>query len=150
MNAMLRVVATGCWTGFFPVASGTAGSLFALALYAAVPGFAGSWAAAAAAIAVLSILSVPAATAAEAEFGHDGGPIVVDEVVGQWIAVAALPATPKTLLVAFVFFRLFDILKPFPAGRSQRLPGGWGVLADDVIAGVYAAAATRAVLALPI
>lgn len=149
MSAFLRILATGCGTGFFPVASGTAGSLFALAMYAAIPGFAGNTTAAVFAILVVGALSIPAASAAEAEFGHDGSPIVVDEIVGQWIAIAGLAATPHALLFAFVFFRAFDIVKPFPAGRSQKIPGGWGVLVDDVIAGVYAALATRAVLALP-
>jgi phosphatidylglycerophosphatase A len=120
----------------------------ALAIYAAVPGFSTNGIAAALAIVVVGALSIPAAAQAEREFGHDGGPIVVDEIVGQWIAIAGLAPTPAALFVAFVFFRAFDILKPFPAGRSQRLPGGWGVLADDVIAGVYAAAATRLVLEL--
>jgi phosphatidylglycerophosphatase A len=132
--------------GFFPFASGTAASAFALALYAIVPGFAASGVAAACAIVVLAALSIPAATAAEREFGHDGSPIVVDEIVGQWIAIAGLAATPAALAAAFVFFRAFDIVKPFPAGRSQHLPGGWGVLADDVVAGIYAAIATRLVL----
>ncbi len=143
-----RLVATGLGIGFFPVASGTAASLFALALYAIIPGFAGNVVVSACAIAALSALAVPAASAAEREFGHDGSPVVVDEIVGQWIAIAGLPATPAAMLVAFVFFRAFDIVKPFPAGRSQRLPGGWGVLADDVIAGVYAAVGTRVVLGM--
>jgi phosphatidylglycerophosphatase A len=127
--------------------------LLALAAYAAVPGFApavpgapGTWALAA--IVAVAIVSIPAANAAEVEFGHDGGPIVIDEVVGQWIAVAGLPATPLVLVAGFLFFRAFDIFKPFPAGRSQRLPGGWGVLADDVIAGIYAAVAVRVLLAI--
>jgi phosphatidylglycerophosphatase A len=148
LRGVLRIIATGCWTGFFPIAPGTAASIFALALYAAVPGFAGNAMVAFAAIIAVGALSVPAATAAESEFGHDGGPIVVDEIVGQWIAVAGLPATPLVLIAGFLFFRAFDIFKPFPAGRSQRLRGGWGVLADDVIAGIYAAIAVRVILAI--
>ena len=146
MNVFLRWIATGCGTGFFPVASGTAGSLFALALYAGIPGFSTHGVAAALAIVALAALAIPAASLAEREFGHDGGPIVVDEVVGQWIAITGLAPTPAALALAFVFFRAFDIVKPFPAGASQRLSGGWGVLADDVIAGAYAAVAVRVVL----
>ena len=158
VRAVFRIIATGLWTGFFPVAPGTAGSILALAIYAAVPGFAptgdvpvGASVPSAAAILVIlwvMILAVPAASASEREFGHDGGPIVIDEVVGQWIAVAGLPATPAVLIGGLLLFRIFDIFKPFPAGRSQRLPGGWGVVADDVIAGIYAAIALRVLLAI--
>jgi phosphatidylglycerophosphatase A len=118
-----------------------------LAIYAAVPGLAGNALLFGLMITLLAIVAVPAASSAEREFGHDGGPIVVDEIVGQWIAIAGLPATPLSLGAAFFFFRAFDVLKPFPAGRSQKLPGGWGVLADDVFAGIYAAIATRVLIA---
>ena len=153
MRGLLRIIATGLWTGFFPVAPGTAGSILALAIYAAVPGFAPSEAGAMPgvgailAIVLVTMLAVPAASASEDEFGHDGGPIVIDEVVGQWIAVAGLPATPAVLIAGLFLFRVFDVFKPFPAGRSQRLPGGWGVVADDVIAGIYAAIVLRILLA---
>lgn len=146
MKVLARSVATVCGTGFFPVGSGTAGSLLALALYVWIPGMANNLAIAGLIIVALTVVAIPAATLCEDEFGHDGSPIVVDEVVGQWITIAGLAPTPAALLLAFVFFRAFDIVKPFPAGRSQELHGGWGVLADDIIAGLYAAVATRAVL----
>jgi phosphatidylglycerophosphatase A len=150
LNAALRIYATGFQTGFFPIAPGTAASALALALYCWVPlplgadGKLGTGAAlflfAAAAV------GVPAASRAEREFGHDGGPIVIDEIVGQWIAIAGLVPTPWVLLSAFLLFRFFDIVKPFPAGRSQRWKEGWGVMADDVFAGLYAAATLRILL----
>ena len=70
--------------------------------------------------------------------GKDPGLIVVDEVAGMTLSVLLLPLTVPVLLAAFVLFRVFDVLKPFPANVSQRLPGGVGVMADDLIAGVYA------------
>ena len=145
MNAVLRVYATGLWTGFFPVAPGTAGSLLAVALFPwmplSVPG----------PVAVLflvavTLLGIPASARAEREFGKDGGPIVIDEIAGQWIALAGLAPTPAVLVGGFLLFRLFDIVKPFPARRLERLGGGTGVMLDDVVAGVYAAVALRILL----
>jgi phosphatidylglycerophosphatase A len=72
--------------------------------------------------------------------GKDPGAIVVDEVAGMVLSVLAAPPTPAVLVVAFLLFRVFDVVKPFPAGRSQRLPGGVGVMVDDLIAGLYALA----------
>jgi phosphatidylglycerophosphatase A len=68
----------------------------------------------------------------------DPGAIVIDEVAGMTLAVSPFVLTPAVLLVGFVLFRLFDVTKPFPAGRSQRVTGGIGVMLDDLIAGLYA------------
>jgi phosphatidylglycerophosphatase A len=70
----------------------------------------------------------------------DARPIVIDEVVGMWVALLFLPYRIGYLLSAFVLFRLFDILKPFPADHTQRLRGGLGIMVDDIIAGIYASA----------
>ena len=151
LKALARVYATGLWTGFFPVAPGTAGSLLAVALYAAVPALPlGSDGVVGIGpvlfVLALTLLGVPASRWGEEEFGEDGGPIVIDEVVGQWITLMFLPPTPLVLVAGFLLFRAFDIFKPWPAGRSQAWSGGWGVMADDVFAGVYAAIALRLVL----
>lgn len=89
---------------------------------------------------VLSILAgVPAATIAARESGrHDPGFVVIDEVAGQWIALLWSPFDWKHGLVALGLFRLFDITKPFPARQLERLPEGWGIVFDDVAAGLYA------------
>ena len=89
---------------------------------------------------VLSIsLGVPAATIAARESGrHDPGFVVIDEVAGQWIALLGSPADWRHALIALVLFRLFDITKPFPARQLERLPAGWGIVFDDVAAGLYA------------
>lgn len=89
---------------------------------------------------VLSIaLGVPAATIAARESGrHDPGFVVIDEVAGQWIALLFSPADWRHGLIALVLFRLFDITKPFPARQLERLPEGWGIVFDDVAAGLYA------------
>jgi phosphatidylglycerophosphatase A len=89
---------------------------------------------------ILSIaLGVPAATIAARESGrHDPGFVVIDEVAGQWIALLGSRADWRHALLALVLFRLFDITKPFPARQLESLPEGWGVVFDDVAAGLYA------------
>ncbi len=90
-------------------------------------------------IALSILLGVPAATIAARESArHDPGFVVIDEVAGQWIALLGSPADWRHALVALVLFRLFDITKPFPARQLESLPEGWGIVFDDVAAGLYA------------
>jgi len=92
----------------------------------------------AAAVAVY-VVGVWAAGETERFLGRtDPGDIVVDEVVGQMVTLLARPEAPwKWLVAGFVLFRIFDVIKPFPARRAEHLPGGWGVMTDDVFAGLY-------------
>ena len=89
---------------------------------------------------ILSIAAgVPAATMAARESGrHDPQFVVIDEVAGQWIALIGSPVDLKHGLIALILFRLFDITKPFPARQLEKLPEGWGIVFDDVAAGLYA------------
>jgi phosphatidylglycerophosphatase A len=89
---------------------------------------------------VISIAAgVPAATIAARESGrHDPQFVIIDEVAGQWIALLGSSATFKHGLIALILFRLFDITKPFPARQLEKLPEGWGIVFDDVAAGLYA------------
>jgi len=97
-----------------------------------------------AAIIVAIAAGVPAATIVERESGRtDPGFVVIDEVIGQWIALLFCPADWAHGLVALVLFRLFDITKPFPIRRLERLPAGWGIVFDDVAAGLYALVVAR-------
>jgi phosphatidylglycerophosphatase A len=92
-----------------------------------------------AAVALAIALGVPGATIAARESGsHDPGFVVIDEVAGQWIALLGSPADWKHALVALLLFRVFDITKPFPVRRLERLPEGWGIVCDDLGAGLYA------------
>ena len=89
---------------------------------------------------VVSVVGVWAAHHAERVLGRkDPAAIVIDEVAGMALAVLAFPLTLPTLAVGFLLFRLFDVTKPFPARASQGARGGFGVMVDDLIAGVYAA-----------
>jgi phosphatidylglycerophosphatase A len=89
----------------------------------------------------VTVAGIWAAQVVEARIGaKDPGAIVIDEVAGMTLSVIALPLTPSVLLTAFLLFRVFDVVKPFPAGRSQAIHGGIGVMIDDLIAGLYALA----------
>lgn len=92
------------------------------------------------AVAVVTVLGIWASDAAERALarGKDPGAIVVDEVAGMALALLGVALTPAILAAAFLLFRIFDVLKPFPANVAQRLPGGLGVMIDDLIAGLYA------------
>jgi phosphatidylglycerophosphatase A len=134
------VVATGFGAGYSPFAPGTAGSLLAAILYWLFPDSSLGWDAALPLfVAVVAGFFIGVWVSAEAEkvYGKDSGRIVIDEIVGMWVVMLWIPKTPKLLLAGFFLCRFFDIVKPFPAGRSQSLKGGWGVMMDDLIAGVY-------------
>jgi phosphatidylglycerophosphatase A len=90
-------------------------------------------------IALALLFGIPAATIAARESGReDPGFVVIDEVAGQWVALLFAPADWTHALIALLLFRLFDITKPFPIRRLENLPGGWGIVFDDVAAGLYA------------
>lgn len=147
IDAGAKLVATGLGSGYSPVAPGTAGSLVGLLLFLPLAGLA--WPTQLAATAAVTLLGVLAAGRVARLLGRkDPGLVVVDEVAGQWITFLALPMTPVTALAGFLLFRLMDIVKPWPARDLERLPGGLGIMADDVAAGIYAHLLLRAGLAV--
>ena len=87
---------------------------------------------------VILVLGVIVSGKAEKDFGQEARPIVIDEVLGMGLALLFVPKKIVYYVIAFVLFRLFDIVKPFPARQAERLPAGWGVMVDDLVAGVYA------------
>ncbi len=140
MRAFARFLATTAYTGFFPVAPGTVGALVVLIGLIAF-GSPGLWGLLVWSVVVFAV-GVWASGEAEHDYGHDAGKINIDEAAGMLIAALGADSQVPSLILAFLFFRLFDVVKPFPADASQSLPGGWGVMVDDVVAGVYAAVAT--------
>lgn len=139
---MATAIATWFGCGYAPVGPGTAGSLAAVLIAFALHYWLGAPAYAFAILAVL--LLGPGIWAADvyarAVGKKDPGEVVVDEVIGQWITLsAAVTLNWKSWLAAFLLFRLFDIWKPPPVRQLERLPGGTGIVADDVMAGVYGA-----------
>lgn len=130
-------IATCAHVGYAPVAPGTFGSAIGLAVFYAVR-HQGSIALEVAAIAFLVVLGLWSATEAEHHFGGiDPGPVVIDEVIGMLITLAFVPVNVAGAIVGFLVFRVFDVAKPWPARRLELLPGGFGVVLDDVMAGVY-------------
>jgi len=140
---LLVHVATAAGAGFSPVAPGTAGALVGVVLFAPLAAL-GPWLYALAALGLLS-LGVRAADEAERCYGRkDDGRIVIDEVVGQLLALfpLALPGLRAgwlAVVTGFVAFRVFDVWKPALARRAERIGGGAGVMLDDVVAGALAA-----------
>lgn len=147
MKSLSLAVATAFGVGYVPFAPGTFGSLAGLAVFAAVR--AGSTALGTplleiAAIVLVYLVGAWSATAAEAHFGHiDPGPVVVDEVLGMLVTLALVPVSITGALVGFVVFRLFDVIKPPPCNRLEALPGGWGVMTDDLMAAIYSYGCVR-------
>jgi phosphatidylglycerophosphatase A len=138
------LIATWFGCGYAPKAPGTAGSLAALLIAIALNWYGGygRWTL----LLLTALLLAPgiwsAGIVAKRTNKPDPQIVVVDEVIGQWITLAgAATFTWKTYLAAFVLFRLLDMWKPAPARQFENFPGGWGIVADDVMAGVYGALA---------
>jgi phosphatidylglycerophosphatase A len=144
-----RWVATAFGSGYAPVAPGTAGSAVGLLLFWPLAGLGAAWQIGAAV--VLFVVGALAAGRVAEEVGQkDPGLVVVDEVVGMWVTLTGVPVGPLVAALGFVLFRAADVVKPWPARDLERLSGGWGIMADDVAAGVYAQLLVRvAVLVWP-
>ena len=139
-------IATVGYCGYFPIAPGTVGSAAGLVVYLLV-WWTRSPLVEIGLIAGLFAAGVWAGTIAERYFGGiDPGPIVMDEVVGMLITLAFIPVGWSGALAGFVLFRLFDVVKPYPAGRFEQLHGGLGVMADDAMAAIYANITLRLVM----
>lgn len=136
MKALVRVLASGLGSGLSPLAPGTAGSLLSAVIYWFVDIRTG-WLYLV--ILIFSFfLGVFVSGQAETFWGHDAGRIVIDEVVGMWVTMTFLPRSLLLLVIGFFLFRGLDIWKPFPIRQAQRLPGGWGVMLDDLLSGISA------------
>ena len=139
-------MATAGGVGYSPIAPGTVGSLVALLILWALP-----FSLLGLALCLLLVVGVGGWAAGRAErlLGRkDPGAVVIDEIAGMFLSALALPRSLGVLLVAFLLFRLFDILKPFPIRQSQMFSGGLGIMLDDLIAGTYTLVLLRGVLAL--
>jgi len=135
-------IATWFGCGYSPSAPGTVGSAAAIAIAIVIEAFARwrpPWFAALAVVVTVPALWAAGETARQRK-AKDPQCVVVDEVVGQWLALSGARALNwKSWLAAFLLFRLFDIWKPAPVRQLESLPGGVGIVADDLMAGVYAA-----------
>ena len=148
MTRLAVFVATVGYCGYFPIAPGTVGSAAGLVVYLLV-WWTQSTVVEVGLMAVVFGTGIWAATTAERYFGGiDPGPIVIDEVAGMLVTLAFMPVGLSTAAAGFLLFRIFDVIKPFPARRLENLHGGLGVMADDAMAAVYANLSLRAVVHL--
>lgn len=147
-RAVLGIATVGpC--GHVPFAPGTVGSAAGLMLFWAVRA-SGSPTVEGLVLLAVTAVGVAAASRAEAAYGRrDPGLVVIDETAGMLVTLAGVDVGPGGAVIGFLAFRFFDVVKPFPARRAERLPGGWGVMADDLVAGLYAQALLRLLLWLP-
>lgn len=135
------VLATWFGSGCLPGVPGTWGSLAALPFAALLAWLGGPWTVLLAAATVFALGLWASARYIAASGIDDPGPVVVDEVVGQWLTLAFLPLTPMSYVVGFILFRIADVAKPWPANWIDRsVAGPWGVMLDDVVAAIYAGA----------
>jgi phosphatidylglycerophosphatase A len=95
-----------------------------------------------------SVAGIWAGRLMEEQYGNDPSIVTIDELAGQWLALVALPEGILPVLLSLAFFRLFDIAKPGPVDAVQRLPGGWGIMVDDLLAGFFANLSVRIVLVI--
>lgn len=138
-HRMLMMLATFGPVGFLRPAPGSWGSAVAVGI-AAILVMLSPWLLEIATL-LVCLLGIMAASHYQTTTGrHDASEVVVDEVAGQWIALLAVPLDWRWYLAAFLLFRLFDITKPGPVRMAESLPGGVGVMADDILAGVIVAA----------
>lgn len=136
MNSLGVGIATVGGVGWFPIAPGTAGSAVGVAIYLLTRG----WSAPAQIGLLIAVTAIGVWAASVAETAlkkEDPGPVVIDEVAGQLLTLLLTGVGWKGAIAGFFIFRLFDILKPFPARQLERLHGGLGIMADDLMAGAY-------------
>ncbi|AUD01300.1 phosphatidylglycerophosphatase A family protein [Spirosoma pollinicola] len=147
---MHKLIATALGIGYIPKGGGTVASIACCALwYLAQPAGYPAFAPVLIAIALTGI-GIWSANVVEEEWGKDSYRVVIDEIAGMCLTLLFIPINEKSLLAGLVLFRLFDIAKPFGIRKLEKLSGGWGVMLDDLLAGLYANLLLQAALALRI
>ena len=139
-----QLIVTGLGVGHFPYGPGTMGALLAVLIWYLIascttyPVWLGITFAL---VLIFTIVGAYSSTVAERYWGEDPSRVVIDEVVGQWITLLAVPAVFSWwhVLAAFVLFRFFDIVKPLGVRKMENFKSGWGIMADDILAGCYGA-----------
>ncbi len=130
-----KLLGSGLYTGYVPIASGTFGTLAALFIYL-IPGFENPYVIVPAII-VFFIYGVYVGNKFENIYGKDPSECTIDEVVGTWISYLLLPKAIGIIIITFFLWRALDIFKPYPARKLENLNGGLGIMIDDVVSGFY-------------
>jgi phosphatidylglycerophosphatase A len=148
MKRLAAIILSTCFgIGYFPLAPGTVTSIVAVLCYYFIP-ILHEPPLLLSLVGLCTVIGVWSGTLMEEEFGNDPSIVTIDELAGQWLALAFLPVGWLPALLSLAFFRYFDIAKPGPVDAVQRFSGGWGIMADDLLAGLFANLSVRAVLAL--
>ena len=135
INLLERLLGSGFFSGYIPIAPGTFGSLVALAIYL-IPGFENPTILLTL-ISLFSIIGIYTGNKFEKVYGKDPAQCTIDEMVGMWITLLFIPKYIWYILIAFIIWRILDIIKPFPANIVEKIKGGWGIMLDDIVAGIY-------------
>ena len=130
-----KLLGSGFYTGYIPIASGTFGTLAALFIYL-IPGFENPYIIIPALI-IFFIYGVYVGNKFEKVYGKDPSECTIDEVVATWISYLLLPKTAGIIIITFFLWRALDIFKPYPARKLENLNGGLGIMIDDVVSGFY-------------
>ena len=158
IDFLAKIISTGFFVGYAPVAPGTCGSFVVLVLYFLLSAYFSfdsicifnihipSFILFPFLLIALFFLGVWSAARCESFWGKDPGKVVIDEVVGMLITIGFMPLNFTVMLTGFFIFRAFDIIKPPPIRRLEKLPRGWGIMADDVLAGLYANIVLRLII----
>lgn len=135
LNIIEKLLGSGFYTGYIPLASGTFGTLAALIIYL-IPGFENPYVIVPT-IFIFFIYGVYVGNKFENIYGKDPSECTIDEVVGTWISYLLLPKTIGIIIITFFLWRALDIFKPYPARKLENLNGGLGIMIDDVVSGFY-------------
>ncbi len=135
LNLIEKLIGSGLFTGFIPIASGTFASFVALLIFL-IPGFENPTILMLV-ISVLIVIGVRIADKFESTYGKDPKQFTLDEFIGMWITLLFIPKKIWFLIPAFLIWRLMDIIKLYPAKKIETIKGGWGVILDDVLLGLY-------------
>lgn len=146
INVLEKFLGSGFYSGYIPFAPGTFGSLAALSIYL-IPGMENPTILLIL-ISLFSVVGINIGTKFEAIYGKDPKQCTIDEMVGMWITLLFIPKNIWFILIAFIIWRLLDIVKPFPANIAEKLKGGLGIMMDDVIAAIYALAISHIIINL--
>lgn len=135
INIIEKLIGSGFYSGYVKTASGTFGSIVAVVIYL-IPGFENP-SIMIFFITLLILIGVPIARKFELLYGEDPKEYTNDEVIGMWITLLFVPKKIWWILIAFLIWRVFDIIKPYPVRKLESVKNGWGVLLDDILAGIY-------------
>ncbi|MDA0194390.1 MAG: phosphatidylglycerophosphatase A [Bacteroidetes bacterium] len=156
MLGIYRFIAAGFGAGYSPFAPGTAGAVMGLALLAVWQHFVPAnyfpdhyFIPLVVVTLIFNFVGVYVTDKVEPAWGSDPSRVVIDEIVGMWIAILWIPPNWTNWLIAFALFRFFDIAKPLGIRKLEEIKGGWGVMLDDVLAGIYANLVLQVIIRLP-